>query len=466
MGKVLLGLYAFDRTEAMPLYLRNYFFEVAPTNIEDQVSLISRPRQKMFASAGLGPMRGLYRKGGVLADQALSGAIIALSGTSLYRVPQTGVGASVYIGEVDGTLRMTAEGNSAAVVLCCGASLWRTDGTVLTQITLPPGLSASAVDYLSGRFLVCSDLGRFYWTPVGGLTINALDYATAESQPDVLLTLKVIGDELWLFGRLSIEVWQPTGDADLPYQRITGRIFGIGITGRETCQKLNYGGEDTVLWVGTDRRAYQTKPNPVRISDHGLEEKLARVTDPTALYAVIWNWEGHDFYVLHIPGEGSHSYDLTTEKWTEVSSFDAPYFRASVSAVGPNNQAFIGDDQSGVIWSMSDDVRADDYGPTVFESSGLLELTSTANRLNDLSMDLTTGLDPDPDEDPMMYMSMSDDKGMTWSIAEPAPMGRQGQRQDVIGWRRLGLMKRPGRLFRFRTTEPATLRKLKFNEPF
>jgi hypothetical protein len=29
-----------------------------------------------------------------------------------------------------------------------------------------------------------------------------------------------------------------------------------------------------VCWVGTDRRVYRTHPNPVRISDEAIEQKL------------------------------------------------------------------------------------------------------------------------------------------------------------------------------------------------
>ncbi|MBJ7410125.1 MAG: hypothetical protein JHD15_07125 [Phenylobacterium sp.] len=466
MPALPIGTAAFERSEAPRVVLRNYYYEKSPANLEDQVSLIPRPRLKQFALCGAGPMRGLYRKGGVLANVGLSGSIIALSGDKLYRVTQTGlpgVGTATLIGTVAGTLKMTAEGDANVIVLCCGTTLYSTDGNTLTALTMPPGFSAYAVDTLSQRFLICSDIGRFYWTAVGATTISALDYATAESQPDVLLTLKVIGDELWLFGRLSIEVWQPTGDADLPFQRIGGRVFGIGITGRETCQKLNVGGADTVCWVGTDRRVYRTNPNPTRISDHGLEERLQRITDPTSLYAAVWNWNGHDFYVLHIPGEGSWAYDLGTGQWDEVTSFGRSLFRTAVSAVGPNSQPLLGDDTAGVIWEMTETERGDGDEPVLFECTGLLEVPEGGVRLDNVSLDVSTGLNPDPEADPVMQMAMSDDQGMTYGPDITQPLGRQGRRENVVTWQRLGRLKRPGKVVRWRTTEPVTIRKAKYN---
>lgn len=473
MPDIPLAHSAYQRTGMPPLLLRNMFFEATPTNLEDQVSLKPRPRLRAFAQCGVGPIVGLYRKGGVLADVGLSGSIIAKSGNAIYRVTQTGlpgVGTATLIGVIDGAFRMSAEGNAAVIVLTAGQTLYSTNGTTLTPISFPDGLAVYAVDTLNGYFLYSSDLGKFYWSAPGGTSIDPLDFATAESQPDILLTLKVIGDELWLFGRLSIEVWQPTGDVDLPFQRIGGRIFGIGVTARETVQKLNVGGGDTVCWLGTDRRVYQTAPNPKRISDEGLEEILQKIAISTAPgganpYATTDSWNGHDFYVLHIPGHGSFAYDILTKDWHERTAFGHALFSASSSATGPNAQPLIGDDVSNQIWEMTEDQRADDVGPCVFDFSGLLEVTASAIRCNTVSLDVSSGLATDALDDPMMEAAISDDGGATFLDLDPKSLGRQGQRNTLVAWSRLGTMRRPGRVFRWRTNEPVTVTGAKYNEP-
>lgn len=471
MPAIPLSKASYARAQLPPVTLVNMAFEIAPTNLEDQVSLIPRARLKQFALAGSGVIRGLYRKGGVMADSGFSGAIIALSGYNLYRVTQTGlpgVGTATFIGTMVGEFRMSAEGNTAVVVLTCGTQPYYTDGASLTAISFPDGKQVSAIDTLDSYFLFASELGRFYWSAVGGTSVSALDYATAESQPDVLLTLKVIGDELWLLGRLSVEVWQPTGDLDLPFQRIGGRIFGIGITARETAQKLTVNGVDTMCWLGTDRRVYQTKPNPIRISDEGLEERLQRaavglVASPTNPYATTDSWNGHDFYVLHIPGEGSFAYDLRTGDWAERTSYGQGLFRSNVSTVGPNAQPLLGDDASNVIWEMSIDQKTDGTDLVVFEFSGLLEVAGGPTRCDNVSLDLSTGRSDDPEDDPMIEMAWSDDEGGTFGAPLQTSLGRQGQRGNWPLWTRLGLLQRPGRIFRWRTTEPVTVRKAKYN---
>jgi hypothetical protein len=471
-----LGKASYKRADLPETRLVNYYYEEAPTSLEDQVALIARPRLKPFTAAGAGPMRGLYRKGGVLVNPGNSGRIIALSAGTLYNVNQN-TGVAVSIGAVTGSgFRMSAEGNDDALLLTIGRDLFSTDGATISGVTMPDGRYAWAVDTLNSYFLVASDLGRFYWSAVGGTTFDALDYATAESQPDDLMTLKVVGDELWLLGRLSVEVWQPTGDLNLPFQRITGRIFGIGITARDTAVKMNVGGVDTLLWLGTDRRVYRTHPNPMRISDTSLEERLAKATvsyvgtaAPTAdstlnPYATGFSWNGHDFYVLHLPGQGSFVYDLSTGLWDEITSYGRPLFRGHVSAIGSNALPLLGDDTSNVIWQMTTDQATDGTDPVVFEFTGLLEVPSAPVRCNNVSLTVATGTTGDPDSDPMMQLAMSEDHGRTFEDVGAQPLGRVGERNARLLWTRLGQLRRPGRIFRWRTTEPTTVRMANYNE--
>jgi hypothetical protein len=466
MPAIVLGRSDYARSEVTPLGLKNCYFEQAPTNLEDQVSIRARPRVTQFTTAGAGPINGLYRKGNVLANAGFSGQILCLSNNTLYRVHQT-TGVATSIGTVAGTLRMSAEGTEDVVVLARGTTAYTCDGSALSAIVFPDSKNVYAIDYLAGYFLFCSELGRFYWSAVGGTTVDALDYATAESQPDTLLTLKVIGDELWLFGRTSIEPWQPTGDLDLPFQRIGGRIFGIGVTGRETVQKFSLQGIDKVCWVGTDRRIYITDPNPTEVSDFGMVERLKGVTDPTLLYATTATDSGHDFYIVHLTdGLGSWALDLQTRCWSEWESNGKANFRGAVSTLLPNNATVLGDDTSNVLWELTTDERLDGADVMIQEFPGLLAVPGAPTRCNNVVLGVTTGLNPDPDADPMMSMEMSDDQGETWTDPKPQPLGRQGQRVNRVMWPRLGMLRRPGRLFRFSTTEPVTIQTAKYNESY
>ncbi len=458
MPAIPLGLSAYKRADLPSSTLKNMFYEKTPANLEDQVVLMPRARLKSYAAAGTGPIRGVYRNGGVILSR-----LLVLSAGDLYRVEPSG---ATLIGAVSGPGKMSAEGSPSAVVLTCGTTCYSTDGVTLSTVAIPDDQNVIAVDILNSYFLLAvENYGRFYWSSIGGTTVDPLDYATAESRPDTLVTLKVIGDVLWLVGRLSLEPWRPTGDLDLPFQRIEGRVFGIGCVSRDTVQKLSVGGQDTMIWVGADGVVYRLSPNPTRISDHGMEERLKKA-DATTLSAMTAKWIGHDFYILHIPGQGSFAYDLSTGAWDEWTSYDKPLFRGAVSTVGPDDQPLIGDDETGVIWELSDAERLDGADEVVFEFTGVNENIGSPVRCNNVLLDCSTGLTPDPQSDPMISYSYSGDHGDVWSDWDTKPLGRQGQRLTRVMWNRKGLITREGRLHRWRTTEPITVRKAKFNESY
>ena len=464
MPAIPLAKSTYDRAGLPVRSLKNMFFEAAPTALEEQVSLRPRPRIARFAEAGAGPITGLYREGGVIA-----GRIICKSGGNLYKIEQAGVpgvGTATLIGAIDGDERMSAEGSVDYVVLTCGSTPYKTDGTSVTAITMPDSLTVSAVDTLDQRFILAiPSSNMFYWTGPGDYVVDSLAFASAESQPDVLITLKVVDDVLWLVGRLSMEAWVGTGDQDLPFQLIDGRVFGIGCTARDTCVKMNVDGLDTMCWVGTDRKVYRLQPNPERISDHALEEALARST-PENNYGHHAVWQGHDFYVLHIPGEGSFAYDLTTRAgWAEWTSYGKGVFLTGVSTTGPNSQALLGDNTSNVIYEFSEDSTLDDGQPVVYEFTGQLEVTEGPVQCRNASLTLETGTAATTSDDPLIQLDTSDDHGATWDAEPNQPLGRQAQRTLRVMWTRLGrLTREQGRIFRWRTTEPVVVQKAKFNE--
>jgi hypothetical protein len=60
-------------------------------------------------------------------------------------------------------------------------------------------------------------------------------------------------------------------------------------------------------------------------------------------------------------------------------------------------------------------------------------------------------------------MAMSHDLGLTFDDDEPQPLGRQGERSTRVIWTRIGMMQ-GSRVFRWRTTEPVTVRRARYNE--
>lgn len=70
--------------------------------------------------------------------------------------------------------------------------------------------------------------GRFYWIVPGEIEIDPLDFATAERAPDPISDVVVFGDQFWLPGTSTTEVWYFTGNAASPVARLQGVAFDRG----------------------------------------------------------------------------------------------------------------------------------------------------------------------------------------------------------------------------------------------
>lgn len=110
---------------------------------------------------------------------------------------------------------------------------------------------------------------KFFWIRPGEVDIDALDFSSAESEPDYIVNVVVVGDQFWLLGQSSTEVWYPSGDGDQPFLRMQGRAFSQGVI-PGTVAKV----QDTLVVVAQDRVAYKIAGAPERISHHGIEEKI------------------------------------------------------------------------------------------------------------------------------------------------------------------------------------------------
>ena len=111
--------------------------------------------------------------------------------------------------------------------------------------------------------------GRFYWIWPNSITIDPLDFATAERSPDTVWEVKVIGDQFWLPGPSTNEIWALSGDGDAPFVRIPGRLFDKG-TWQGTIVQI----KDFVMAVGTDGTVYQIGSEPTEVSTPHISQRI------------------------------------------------------------------------------------------------------------------------------------------------------------------------------------------------
>ncbi len=146
----------------------------------------------------------------------------------------------------------------------------------MTTVDVPDDLGALAVAFIAGYIIVVPSSttdgfkGRFFWIEPGETFIRPLNFATAERAPDPLRGVRVVGDQIWLLGSSTTEVWYPTGVFETPFVRTQGQTFDRGIVEGTDVQI-----KDSVVVTDNDGAVYViTGGGPQRVSNPSIEERI------------------------------------------------------------------------------------------------------------------------------------------------------------------------------------------------
>lgn len=424
------GIQSYKRADLPQIKLVNNYVEKVQNQSADIVLL---PRPALVASliVGQGPINGLFQQQGAVAT-----GLVSVSGNQAY------VGTA-YLGTLDnnGFVQIVAADNS--ILLSGGAALWRSDGATLVQIAFPDNANVSWVSYLGG-YAIAGRAGsrRFYFT-LDATTWDGLDYLSAEQSTEYTVGAAILIDQLIVFCNRHTETFYLTGDPDAPFQRVQGRVFDKGCRSRDTIVKL----DNTVFWVGNDNIVYRADNTPRRVSDHGIEERLAA---SSAVSAWAYPWNGHLFYVLQMD-DFTCAYDIATGEFHELASLGLPRWRGRTGLL-TDNGVVVGDDVTGQIWTISDGLYAEGAQPIV------REFTAIVNRvgfLDAVTLDCSLGM---TDVEGLIEVRTSRDKGASWSNWRQCGLGTKGQNRKRVSFRRFGLIDAEGMILNFRVTDPVPSR--------
>lgn len=455
MPQVALGMTARKRLTAWLPQLRvvNMLAEQSISNTFTGVDHVQRPGLTLFATLGAEPIQGVFRQAGTF-----NGDFLASSGSALKRVTSGGVVTS--LGDLTGSGRFIAAATATRAILVAGGAADSTNGTTITPVVMPDGRLAGSVAQLNGYFIIPElDSARFYWIEPGQTNPDGLNFATTESSPGFILKVERVGDELWFFKQEGIEVWVPTGDADLPFQRVPGRNYDKGCRSKDTVCRY----DNSVAWVGNDGIVYRGDSSPVRFSDHSLEEQI-RKSSIDDLRAWQFEVDGHKVYCLTMTG-GTWGFDVSSGQWSEFKSYGYDYWRAYVGDAG-ENFTIAGDSEEGILYELDPEASNDNGDVLERILTGGVPALGEPVRCNSFELYLTTGTAEDPNLYPKARISWSDDF-QTYGDFEDVSIGRQGHYGEPVKLTRLGSMRYPGRLWQIRITDDvvATISAASFNEP-
>jgi hypothetical protein len=254
-------------------------------------------------------------RGSINAD----GRWYVVAGTTLYER----VGAAfVARGTVSGSGEVSMKAGRDQVVIADEQNgfVYSEIANAISQIADADWRGTVAVDWMDGYFIFADpSTDQFYISAIDdGADLDALDFSSADSQPDNIVTLRVHKRQLYLFGSRSTELWVNSGGADFPFARYNATPIDIGVVGKRAITKT----PDALFFVGQDETgagfvfeldAYQ----PRRISTIAVETALA---GSTLVDARMWTYKvaGAEFVAISAPGMATTwVFDLATRQWHE-----------------------------------------------------------------------------------------------------------------------------------------------------
>ena len=348
------------------------------------------------------------------------------------------------------------QASPSQLVIVDGTNGWIFDTTNgLRQIIDTDFFSADVVDFQDQYFIfIRKDTGQFFLSNLNAGTVyTATDIATAEGDPDNLVTLISNRRELWLFGAETIEIWYNSGGSDFPFTRFEGGFIERGCAAAFSIAE----DDNSLFWLGEDRIFYRADGyTPQRISQHGIEEALRKYQIVDDACAFIYTMAGHKFYVCTFPAE-DHTwvYDITTGLWHERQSFGMSRWRVStyVEAYGKH---LVGDFQDGKIGELDLDTY-DEYGSTMQGIATGPSVYDDRQRIFhhrfELDIEAGVGLTSGQGSDPQVWLDWADDGGHTFSERKPfRSMGKIGAYLQRLRWLCLGQSRQ--RIYRLIVSDP------------
>jgi hypothetical protein len=395
-------------------------------------------------------------RGGISWD----GLLYRVMGTRLVRVNNDGT--VVDLGDVGAGGQVTFDYSFDRLAIASGGRLYYYNGTTLTQVTdsdLGLVLDVVWVDgyfmTTDGEFLVVTEL-------TDPTQVNPLKYGSSEVDPDPVVALIKLRNEIYAINANTIEVFDNVGGEFFPFNRVDGAQIQKGAVGTHACcefmQRIafvgNGRGEAPSVYLGANA---STEKIATREIDQILEGYTTAQLSQILVESRVE--KDHTYLYIHLPDK-----TLVFDGNTSAQAGQAVWFILTTSLAGfsqyrARNMVWCydkwtcGDPQSSNLGILVDNISSHwgqtvrwEFGTTIVYNESLgavmhqLELVS-------LTGSVALGINP------TISTSYSLD-GKSWSQDKFIRVGTTGSPAKRLVWFQQGFM-RNWRIQRFRGTSDA-----------
>ena len=386
-----------------------------------------------------------------------------VNGETLYQLERTvtpsgDVFNAIPKGTVIGSERVSMSDNGTQLCIVVPKKrgyIYNKDTDVFEEITDPDFTAngkSERVVFVDGYFVHIAGSIIFHSELNDGLSYNALDFGTAEADPDPIVSSFVLKNQLFILGLETIEVFANVGKFPFTFQRIPGFFQSIGCFARFSAVLVNnllaFVGGSTNEKIGVFIGAGN---NFQRISTTPIEQKLQTLPEEDIRKIFCWSYSegGSIFLGVSTTGdEFTFVYDFKASQiagrpiWHERSSLFTPNnsdirWRPN-SVIKAYERILVGDSASGKIGELDRKVY-DEYGNRILRRIRTQPLANKSERIfcDEIELTINSGATTDENADPQIRMQYSDD-AINYKGERFASMGKQGQYDRRVFWRRLG----------------------------
>jgi hypothetical protein len=424
------------------------------------VNLVPVPKQSGISNGFLRPGDGIVSNGtGPGIDRGgieWNGVCYRVMGTKLVSVASNGV-ISV-LGDVGGpeTGLVTFDYSFDKLAIASGGRLYYWDG-VLSQVTDPDigvVLDVAWVDgyfmTTDGEFLIVTELSN---PP----EVNPLKYGSSEVDPDPIVAVLKLRNEIHALNRHTIEVFDNVGGELFPFQRIDGAQIQKGCVGTHACCVYM----DRIAFLGSGRNEAPSiyvgaSASTQKISTQEIDSLLLTYTESQLSQVKLEsrNDKSNQYLYVHLPDrtivyDAVASEALGEQVWFTLSSSLVGFsqYRAR-NFVWAYDKWLVGDPQSNDVGYISSSV-GHHWGQQVRWEFGTVIVYNEGKGaiFNQLELVSLTG-SIEVGKNPQISTSYSHD-GQSWSQDRSISVGTSGNTKKRLAWFQQGHM-RNWRVQRFR----------------
>jgi len=291
-------------------------------------------------------------------------SLYVVTGSRINSVNTAGTATDIGALATTGTAYMARNRKTpnAQVAIVTSDGLFRLieNGTVSTPSVdsdIPTFNSVCAID---GYFVFTCANGEWFISSIDeGGTIDELEFAQANKNPDAAVRGIVRGSDVLICGPLSIEAYQNTGQTDFPFERVTTIAMGVAYAPAmvQVAAVVDGTMQDVVIFPGNNSdgsfagvmimAGYQ----PQKISTADVDRCIRNEPTKSSIRAFVRVDNGHVMYVL-TGSSFTREYNCDTQRWHDRKSTSLSIWRI-VDACHFNGSTILADYNAGTLYQQS-----------------------------------------------------------------------------------------------------------------